>query len=143
MFNFKTVQENDSLLPDGMYEAKIEGAEYKDSKKDGTPYLNLKFKILGPSHKGMFLFSIYNIFNKNDQARNIALRDIKKILKAQRYDVEKLDNVSKEKLTEMLLSGKQIQIAVGNVTDSFGPKNKITKYLELEVVKIETSDIPF
>lgn len=144
MFNFTEVKNDFGILPDGIYSAKIDLAEFKESQKDGVKYLSLRFSITGPEYAGRKIFQIYNVFNKNDQARNIAMTEVKKILDAQGYDTSKLNKVSPDDLLAMITSGKEIMIGVSNRTDSFGEKNVIKKYSKKETASTPNlGKIPF
>jgi len=145
-FDFTQNYETDNVLAEGWYDVYVDAAEYKTSKTSGIDYLNLKFK----NRSGAVLFNIYNVFNKNDTARNIAIGDIKKILTLQGSDIAKLKTVSKEELLELLVSPRYFQVALTVFEDSYGKKNKIKKYKEIEVAEIKkvqdgviSEDIPF
>lgn len=133
-FNFtKEYKTSDnSPLPEGWYEVLIEKAYYKISKA-GDEYLNLQFSTLNNRK----IFGIYNVFNKSDDSRNIAMANLKDILIAQGTDVKKLESVSKDDLLSLLTSGGSLMIAVSIVTDSYGEKNKIKKYKAVEETKVK------
>lgn len=143
MLDFTKSYETNTILPDGWYEARVELAEYKTSKNTGVDYLNIMFK----TDKNQTVFNMYNIFNKSDIARNIAMGAVKLILEFQGYDVSKLGDISKEKLLELLNNGGPLQIELGNKTDDFGTKNTIKKYKASAnrtiSAPIKDSSIPF
>jgi hypothetical protein len=131
-----------SVLAEGWYDVYVDGAEYKTSKSTNVDYLNLKLK----TKEGKVIFGMYNLFNKNDIARNIALNDIKTILTLQGSDVAKLKSVSKDDLLELLTNNKIFQVALSVVENEFGKQNRIKKYKESEVKEIlkaqETTEAP-
>jgi hypothetical protein len=132
-----------SVMPCGTYTATVEKAEYKASKKDGTEYLSLMFRF----DNNRVVFNIYNIFNKNDTARNVAMGELKQLLIAQGTDVAKLASVTKESLVQLLTNGGKIDVEVGIREDSFGEKNTIKKVTKstavAPVVTVKKDEIPF
>jgi hypothetical protein len=122
-WDFKNVSFEGGIVADGEYNSTIEKAEWKVSKA-GPEYLNLTFKILEGNHTGKFVFNMYNLFNTNEQAKNIALQDMKRLLVAVGVDA---GGMSKESLVSSIL-GKQILLKVGNRTDDYGLKNIVKGY---------------
>lgn len=137
------------VLQDGTYQMYIHNAEYKASKKDGTEYLNVLFR----AEAGGGAFNIYNIFNKNDQARNIAMAAVKNILLAQGYNKEELKSLDKFKLLEMLEMGKDLNVTLAtdhyngrqkNVVLKVEPMSGKFKAIKRKVQKdTDDSEIPF
>lgn len=66
-------------IPDGIYTAEVKKAELKDTKDGTGQYINLQFSVLGPTHAGRVVFAIVNIKNKNQQAEEIGLRQLKEL----------------------------------------------------------------
>lgn len=116
------------VLQDGTYQMYIHNAEYKASKKDGTEYLNVLFK----AEAGAGAFNIYNIFNKNDQARNIAMAAVKAILLAQGYNKEEFKTLDKFKLLEMLEMGRDLNVKLSSEEYNGNSKNIVVKVEPIE-----------
>jgi hypothetical protein len=121
------------ILPEGKYPAKISKVEFKESKS-GSEYLNLAFE----TGKGN-VSAILNINHPNEQPRNIALAELKRLLSAAGFTEFKFN--SKEALAEALYTVK-CEITVKHKTDDYGTKPVIKGY---SMIKDEpnTGSIPF
>ena len=140
LFDFSKDYSTNNVLPEGWYEVVIEKAEYKASKIDGTEYLNVMFKTA----TNQKIFSMYNVFNKSDVARSIAMGNLKEILISQSTDPLKLTKVSKEDLITLLVNGGPLMIAVSIQENNFGKQNVVKKYKSVEKKEEKkVKEIPF
>ena len=69
-------------IPEGKYTAIIIDSENKPNSKNTGSYLSLKFQIVDGEHKNRTLFSNLNLDNPNEQAVQIAQRDLSAICRA-------------------------------------------------------------
>lgn len=141
-------EEQKPVLLEGYYQMYIHQADYKKSKKDDTEYLNVLFR----TDLGAGVFNIYNIFNKSDQARKIAMGNVKTILLAQGYNKEEIKNLDKFKLLELLEMGRDLNVYVGVVKYNAKDKNVVLKVeaiqgqfkaIKRKLDKVKEDDIPF
>lgn len=116
------------VLNDGVYQMYIHSADYKKSKKDDTEFLNVLFR----TELGASAYNIYNIFNKSDTARNIAMGNVKTILLAQGYNKEELKSLDKFKLLEMLEMGRDLNVKLSSEEYNGNSKNIVVKVEPIE-----------
>lgn len=111
MFGLSEVEidEGYGLIPEGNYNAIIDSAEWKTAKS-GSEYLNIKFKLTGPTHTGRFIWSMFNLLHHNSQVQNIAKQGLKRILVA--IDKPDLEPKTKEEvihaIVNKVVSGKVV-----------------------------------
>lgn len=147
MFGLKDVEikEDYDLIPEGRYQALIEGAEWKSSKA-GSDYLNIKFKIVAPEQKGRYVWTILNLFHHNEKVLNIAKANLKRLLIACGHS-EEIEPKDKNEVIELILNkiveGKVIIVkGKGDYKD----KNDFRYYSKPEkelAVDFDGTDIPF
>lgn len=107
-------------IPEGKYTAEISGADLKTTKDGTGQYINLKFSVLGPAHAGRIVFSIVNIQNKNQQAEEIGLRQLKELRAA--------CGIAALRDTDELL-GKTVKIKVKiQKSEQYGDKNTVAGF---------------
>lgn len=107
-------------IPEGKYTAEITGAEVKPTKDGTGQYINLKFSVTGPTHAGRVVFSIVNIQNKNQQAEEIGLRQLKELRTA--------CGIASLRDTDELL-GKMVRIKVKiQKSEQYGDKNTVAGF---------------
>lgn len=68
--------EDFELIPVGDYKAVIESEEVKSSKSGNGDYLSLKVKIIDGVCKNRVLYTILNLWNRNEKAAEIAAREL-------------------------------------------------------------------
>jgi hypothetical protein len=133
--DFSPVEEN-------WYEMSVVGAEFKNSKA-GDRYLSIQFKI---SDNNRRIFSIFNIFNKNDKARNISLSRMQSLLKAQGFDLSKLDKVDDVKLVTLLSASIEFDgyVVIKEAQNGFSASNDVIKFKQIEqALTLDKKDVPF
>lgn len=69
-------------IPSANYELRAVQIELKDTRDLTGKYINVQFEVLGPNYAGRMIFSKFNVKNRNPQAVEIALGDLKAWLKA-------------------------------------------------------------
>lgn len=119
----QTMDDRD-VLPAGEYIAAIVKSERRESKgKPGNAYLNLEFEVTDGAAQGRRFWGMVNLWNSNQQAVDIAQREMNSICHA----VGKLRvNDSEE------LHGIPMRVKMKIVDDSqYGPQNRITSYKPL------------
>lgn len=85
-------------IPAGWYSAEIIRSEMMDTKaKNGNKYLKLRFKILDGDYEGRYVFNNLNLINQNQQAVEIAKKELASICEScevdEISDSEELHNV--------------------------------------------------
>lgn len=148
MFDLKEVEVQDGFapIPNGSYSSFVDKVEFKTSKK-GQEYLSLGFKIFGAEYENRVVFSIYNINHPTEQAKNIALADIKKMLLATGLTEDKMNFQSKEALAEAVSAVRCNIVLRTRTQEGYNPSNEIKGYAPLENEAPEQSftkdQIPF
>ncbi len=147
MFNFTNVNPDDfSPLPAGMYKAFVDNAEWCETKSGTGEYLKITFKILDTEYEGRLVWHMMNLINKNDVAVQIALKDFVKLITALGHDKDKLANVEKHQVLE-LIDQKEVFIKLSIKEDDYGKKNVVKGYEPVEapkgVVDATEADLPF
>lgn len=141
MFNLTDLKvENDyDVIPAGTYQAYVDKSYWKTSNA-GAEYLNVMWRITGPTQANRVVFDILNLFHEKEQVRNIALATLKKIMLASGYSEDSLKFETKEQLVERVLNCR-CDIKVGVRTSAeFGDQNTIKGYAPtLEQGKSEAS----
>ena len=141
LFGFAELKDENEPMPDGIYPAFVDKAEFKISKA-GAEYLNVIFKVMSGDHKGRAAFAMYNIFHPNEKPRNIALNEIKRMLGASGFEVDKIK--TKVQLLEAVLETR-CQIKLKAIEDDYGKKNVVKGYIKLpeDIDFDDATDIPF
>jgi len=108
-------------IPDGVYNAEIKTAEMKNTKDGTGQYINLALTVLGPTHAKRIVFSMINIVNKNPEAEEIGLRQLKELRIA--------CGIASLRDTDELI-GKTLKIKVKTRKDeNYGDKNVVASYM--------------
>ena len=112
-------ENNFDPLPVGDYLVTIEGAEPKQSQKNGNNwYLNIKYSVIGADYTNRKVFEIINFKNENPTAEKIAAETLGQLARACGI----AGNDSDEYI------GRNLYITVGIKTDpQYGPKNVVKK----------------
>jgi hypothetical protein len=71
-----TPSEEFQILPAGDYKVIIESEEVKSSKSGKGDYINFKVKVIDGPYKNRVLYTILNLWNENEKAKEIAERDL-------------------------------------------------------------------
>lgn len=139
MFDLSQVPVSDySPVPKGIYPAHVENAEFKESKA-GSEYLSIMWQIHGSKHEGRKVFSNLNILHPTEQVKNIALGQLKSMLKAGGSEV--LSFKSKEELVNIV---RDVRCLIK--LDVKDEQNVIKGYEaagEIAAPTVSTDDLPF
>ena len=83
-FNANNVEPNQDygLIPKGDYDAVIVESEKKKTKAGDGEYLNLKIQILNGEFQNRILWTVLNLWNKNEKAVQSARGDLSAICRA-------------------------------------------------------------
>lgn len=83
-FNAAEVKPSEEFtpIPVGEYAAVITESESKRTKAGNGSFISLKFEIIEGQYKGRTVFSNLNVDNPNQQAVEIAMRDLSSICRA-------------------------------------------------------------
>ncbi len=112
-------------LPVGRYGAKITKAEIKPTKANNGHCLHLEFLTVGAKNvKGRFLKDYIVVKHENDQATEIGLRKLKKILKSIGQDQNSFSNP--EALIGELVG---LNVIIEN-SEQYGDQNKLKSVFE-------------
>ncbi len=134
--DFSNVKENEfAPLPVGEYLLISDGAEVKETKNGTGEYINVKYKVLGPSNSGKFLFQMFNIKNDNKKATEIGLSQLKSYMKAAGIDTE-------QPLTSVHdLVGYKTTGVIKHKTDDYGTKAVISYHKPANAVKQNDTNV--
>lgn len=61
------------LIPEGIYTAKITGAEERESRS-GTKYISLRFEIMGTRYAHRLIFKNLNLYHPKEEVKKIAYK---------------------------------------------------------------------
>jgi len=114
---------SDSLLPSpGLHTIVVDEAVVKDTKSGTGQYISLRWKVVGGPADGISFYAMYNFKNDNPKAAAIGQSELKRILKAAGANTEQLGSATD-------LEGLRVAAELTIVTDDYGEKVKIKKYL--------------
>lgn len=134
MFDLTNVKD-DSVLEAGLYYAQVEKAELKKTRDGTGEYINVMFNILGPKAAGKKVFSMYNVKNRNEQAVNIGLSQLKQLAQSA--------NIPLTSVTPQALIGAVVDITLGVRGDEFGMKNVVKKHSPSTKNALPKEEVPF
>ena len=115
----KMMEERD-CLPAGEYIAAIVKSEKRDAKKSGNAYINLEFEVTDGTCKGRRFWTMLNLWNNNQEAVDIAQRELNSICHA----VGRLRINDSQELHGIPMRVKLKVEDNGN----YGPQNRVTGY---------------
>ncbi len=144
--NFEDVKESGfGLLPKGEYSIIVDDAVIKETKDGTGSYINMKLKLIGGNYDGRFLFTMFNIKNKNPEATAIGLSQLKTFCKVSGRGDKPLTDVTQ-------LVGFKAVAVVKTKEDSYGEKNVVSYFkpykkendsLTSKTTKNENEQLPF
>jgi len=126
--NLDDVKTSDEPIPVGNYRLRAVEMDMKDTKSGTGSYLSVRFDVVEGPHQGRRVFQNYNLVNQNQQAVEIALRDVKSWLIA--AGLPESGQLTMERIRA--LEGKPFLAKVGIEKDKSGQypdKNKIARFL--------------
>ena len=120
--NGETMRSGD-CLPAGEYIACIVKSEKRDAKNRGNAYINLEFEVQDGDCRGRHFWTMLNLWNDNQQAVDIAQRELNSICHA----IGRLRINDTEEL-----HGIPMRVKLGIKEDKqYGPKNVVKGYSSL------------
>lgn len=124
------------ITPPGNYFVVCEYAELKDTKSGDGQYINCRFRVKEGPRAGDTIFTMFNVKNKNAQAVQIGLKQLKMYCEAAGIPTDKLTDVNH-------LLGKPVIAAVKNKEDDYGTKAVIVYFKKHTEQKTDHDKIPF
>lgn len=107
-------------LPAGWYTVTISQAELKTTKAGNGQFINLRYDVTGPTHKGRVVFGKLNIRNPNQKAEEIGRQQLGDIMRA--------IGLAKVTDTDQLIGGNlSIKLEVKQ-DDQFGAGNEVKSF---------------
>lgn len=129
MFDFTDVQEQSfDALPEGDYAVAVVDCEFKDSKA-GNEYLKIQFKVLEGNHENRTIWDNYNVFHSDDKVRNIAMGQLKTLLKHNGVTEMKFD--SKETFVGVLQGCHALAKVKVRTQEGYNDSNTISYFKAL------------
>jgi len=126
-------------MPEGEYPVIVDNAEIKETRDGTGQYINCKLKVTHGEFAGRFLFTMFNIKNKNVQAVEIGLSQLKTF--------RRIAGISANTMTDVLeLVGHKANAMVKIKTDSYGEKNVVSYFKPFKALAAkekEQNDLPF
>jgi len=124
-------------IPAGWYLAEIAKSEMKDNKSGTGRYLTCQLKVLEGEFQGRYLFNLLNLVHPNQQAVEIAQKELASICEAC-----ELDEI--EDSTELHGIAMAVRVVIKEGNDQWPAKNEIKAYkLESEMPEVESDENPF
>ena len=105
-------------LPDGWYQAEIESAELKDTRAGTGKYINVRYRIQGPTHENRVVFDIMNINNPNPKAEEIGRQSMGDLMRA----------IGRNRIsdTDQMIGGQcEIKLKTQPAKDGYDARNKV------------------
>lgn len=110
-------------LPEGWYDATINGAELKTTKAGNGQYIAVQYSIIGPTHQGRVVFGNLNIRNPNVKAEEIGRQQLGEIMRA--------INLASVSDTDQLIGGSlSIKLSIRK-SEQYGDSNDVTRFKAL------------
>ena len=134
MFDLENVAVSETM-PRGTYQAFVSKGEFKTSKS-GAEYLEVVFTTVN----GRNVFHSFNVLHPNEQPRNIALADMKKMLLASGFTPSSMKFDTKEKLLETVLAVRCNILVDIREDEGYSPRNVVKGYKKLEEEAVGFSD---
>lgn len=120
--NVKASTGGGGTLPEGEYVAFIDTAELKTTKTGDGQYIKTMWKVADGQHKNRTIFQNYNIKAKSEQAQQIGLADLKKVLEVNERTTFQIQSVSE------LLGLKALVYVKVKAQQGYADTNVITGY---------------
>jgi hypothetical protein len=127
------------LLPNGEYTVIVDSAVIKETKDGQGEFINMKLKVTEGNHSGRFLFTMFNIKNKNPEAVKIGMGSLKTFCKVSGRGDKPLTDVND-------LVGHIAVAVVKTKTDDYGEKNAVSYFKarsKASEVKKPADGLPF
>lgn len=113
-----------SVLPEAEYVSQICKSEVKNAKRAPNRYVNLEFEVLEGDRKGARFWSMLNLWNDNEQAVEIAQRELNSICHA----CGKLRVSDTEELHGIPI---RVKLKVSPARDGYEAQNRVAAYKPL------------
>jgi hypothetical protein len=112
-------------IPEGEYELMCEDAEDKKTSAGTGVYIKAKFRVLGPTNEGRFIFMNFNIQNPSTKAEEIGRRQVSGWAAA-------CGRPNAADTDELLNLPFRAKITIEPGSGNYGPQNRINGYLVKE-----------
>jgi hypothetical protein len=131
----------DELIPQGNYPIQATQIEYRDNKSGLGKHLLITFAVTEGHYAGQKIFQHFNLEHSNQQAKEIALKQLKQLILA-------CGGNGQERLTLALLHGLKGKACTGAVSvqparNGYGPKNVLRGFNALEKSALLDEELPF
>lgn len=108
-------------IPAGWYKAIVDSSETKETKAGTGQYIELRLTILGPKFEGRLLFDRLNLWNPNQEAVEIAKRQLKALTEAAGKPTAK----ATEELHGIPI---EVKVAIRPARGDYGASNDVKSY---------------
>jgi len=111
-------------MPAGWYQAIVDEAEIKQTRKGDGAYLKLKFNILGERYNGRKVFANINLSNPSTEAQDIGMRQLSAIAHA-------IGELTIRDSSQILNKPLMVKLKVTQ-SEEFGASNDVMGYKAVE-----------
>ena len=111
-------------IPEGWYNAVINGAEVKTTKAGTGKYLNIRYDITGESHAGRVVFGMITVQNPNTTAETIGQQQLGELCRA-------IGKVVLNDTDELLGATLSIKVAI-SAREGYDPRNEVKGFKALK-----------
>lgn len=127
-----------NLIPEGIYTAKIESYEKKDTKNNDGKYFSIKLKITGPQRIGAVIFHNITLESISAGAVYYGSRQLSQLLESVGLNYRENPNLDD-------LINKEVEITITHKSsEAFGTQVSVTSYRKVEQSMAEPKEyIPF
>lgn len=111
-------------IPEGWYNAVINGAEVKTTKAGNGKYLNIRYDITGETHAGRVVFGMITVQNPNTTAETIGQQQLGELCRA-------IGKVVLNDTDELLGATLSIKVAI-SAREGYDPRNEVKGFKALK-----------
>jgi hypothetical protein len=138
MFDLSNVKaQGNDTLPAGKYVCNVTNTEMKDTKDGTGAYIRTELTVAEGDAKGRKVWFNINVRNKNPQATEIGMSQLKSLLVCAGYPTpDKLSGIGE-------LNGLTVGVKTKVKTDEYGEKAEVSYFYEPKKEAQQTETIPF
>ena len=108
-------------LPAGWYQANIEKVELKESNDRTSTYMNIQYKIMGPTHQNRVVFGMCGVSNTDPGKEETSRYFMGQLMRA--CGLQRLTDTD-----QLVGANLEIKLKVRPATEQYDASNNVTEY---------------